>query len=79
MIYFQKINPNFQDNISKVYPHLSQKDLKHLAFLKMGMTSIDIAKAMVVKKESLRVSRNRLKKKLGLDSSQSLYDLIKGY
>ena len=78
MIHFQKINPDFHQNIIESYPNLSHKDLKHLAFLKIGMSSTDIAKAMVVKKESLRVSRNRIKKKLGLDSSQSLYDFIRG-
>jgi DNA-binding CsgD family transcriptional regulator len=43
------------------------------------MTSTDIAKAMIVKKESLRVTRNRLKKKLGLDSSQDLVDFVKEF
>lgn len=76
MIHFQKINPDFYQNISDSYPQLSQKDLKHLALIKLGMTSTEIAKAMIVQKESLRVSRNRLKKKLGLDSNQSLYDFV---
>ncbi len=43
------------------------------------MTSSDIAKAMLVKKESLRVARNRLKKKLGLDSGQLLFDFVQEY
>ncbi|AXP82799.1 PAS fold protein [Mariniflexile rhizosphaerae] len=79
MIHFKKIHPDFYNKVSITYPYLSKKDLKYLAFIKLGMTSTDIAKAMIVKKESLRVTRNRLKKKLGLDSSQDLVDFVKEF
>lgn len=79
MVHFKKIHPDFYKNISGKFPDLSKKELKHLAFIKLGMTSSDIAKAMLVKKESLRVARNRLKKKLGLDSGQYLFDFVQKY
>ncbi|WP_370091210.1 PAS domain S-box protein [Winogradskyella sp.] len=79
LIQFKQMHPNFYKNISKAYPQLTQKDIKHLAFIKIGMTSSDIANAMLVKKESLRVSRNRLKNKLGLNPSQNLYDFVQGF
>ncbi|MGS2762058.1 PAS domain S-box protein [Sinomicrobium sp. M5D2P9] len=79
MVHFKKIHPDFYKNISGKFPDLSKKELKHLAFIKLGMTSSDIAKAMLVKKESLRVARNRLKKKLGLDSRQYLFDFVQEY
>lgn len=79
MVHFKKIHPDFYKNISGKFPDLSKKELKHLAFIKLGMTSSDIAKAMLVKKESLRVARNRLKKKLGLDSGQPLFDFVQEY
>ena len=79
LIHFKKMHPNFYKNISKAHPQLSQKDIKHLAYIKLGMTSSDIANAMLVKKESLRVSRNRLKHKLGLNPSQNLYDFVQNF
>ncbi|RNL87889.1 PAS domain S-box protein [Sinomicrobium pectinilyticum] len=79
MVHFKKIHPDFYKNIFGKFPDLSKKELKHLAFIKLGMTSSDIAKAMLVKKESLRVARNRLKKKLDLDSGQSLFDFVQEY
>jgi PAS domain S-box-containing protein len=79
LIHFKKMHPSFYKKVSKAYPHLSQKDIKHLAFIKLGMTSSDIAKAMLVKIESLRVSRNRLKKKLELNSSLDLYDFVQDF
>jgi len=79
LIHFKQMHPNFYRNISKAHPQLTQKDIKHLAFIKLGMTSTDIAKAMIVKKESLRVARNRLKNKLGLDYSQDLVDFVQKF
>lgn len=44
------------------------------------MTSTDIVTAIIVKKKgSLRVSRNRLKIKLGLDNAKSLYDFERSF
>lgn len=79
LIHFKKMHPNFYKSISKAHPQLTQKDIKHLAFIKLGMTSSDIAKAMLVKKESLRVGRNRLKHKLGLNPSENLQDFVQDY
>ncbi|WP_375578631.1 PAS domain S-box protein [Marivirga tractuosa] len=76
MIHFKKVNPDFYKNISGAYPCLSENDLKYLAFIKLGMTSSDISKTMVIKKESLRVIKTRLKKKLGLNSSQDLAEFV---
>ncbi|SFW19908.1 hypothetical protein SAMN02927921_00503 [Sinomicrobium oceani] len=52
MVHFKKIHPDFYKNISGKFPDLSKNELKHLAFIKLGMTSSDIAKAMLVKKKA---------------------------
>ena len=79
LIHFKRMHPNFYTNLSNAYPQLTQKDIKHLAYIKLGLTTSDIAKAMLMKKASLRVSRNRLKNKLGLDSSLELYKFVQGF
>lgn len=76
MLHYKKVHPDFYSTLSTRYPTLSQKDMKHLAFIKIGMTSSDITRIMMVKKESLRVVRNRLKKKLNLDASQDLIAFV---
>lgn len=79
MIHFKKIHPDFYIKMSGAYPDLSEKEMKHLALIKLGMTSSDIAKTMIIKKESLRVVRNRLKKKLKLDPSQDLVQFVQEF
>ncbi len=78
MLHYKKVHPDFYSALSTRYPTLSQKDMKHLAFIKIGMTSSDISRIMMIKKESLRVVRNRLKKKLDLDASEDLTVFVKG-
>lgn len=78
MLHYKKVHPDFYTALSTRFPILSQKDLKHLAFIKIGMTSSDIARIMMIKKESLRVDRSRLKKKLGLEASEDLIAFVKG-
>lgn len=79
LIHFKEIHPDFYKNITIIYPQLSKKDIKYLAFIKLGMTSSDISKIMLVKKESLRVTKNRLKNKLGLNPSQDLINFINNF
>ena len=79
LIHFKSMHPDFYRNLSAAHPNLSKKDLKYLAFIKLGMTSTDIAKTMIIKKESLRVIKTRLKKKLGLNSHQDLNEFVKGF
>ena len=76
MMHYKKVHPDFYSKLSTHYPNLSQKDMKHLAFIKIGMTSSDVSSIMMIKKESLRVVRNRLKKKLGLSTSEDLITFI---
>jgi DNA-binding CsgD family transcriptional regulator len=79
MVHFKKIHPDFYGKILERYPDLSKKDIKHLAFIKLGMTSSEVAKTMIIKKESLRVLRSRLKKKLKLDLSEDLPTFIQNF
>ncbi|AEM70741.1 PAS sensor protein [Allomuricauda ruestringensis DSM 13258] len=79
MIHFKKMHPDFYGKILERYPNLSKKDIKHLAFIKLGMTSSEVAKIMIIKKESLRVLRSRLKKKLKLHLSEDLTTFIQNF
>lgn len=76
MMHYKKVHPDFYTKLATDHPTLSQKDMKHLALIKIGMTSSDISRIMMVKKESLRVVRNRLKKKLDLDASEDLSTFV---
>lgn len=73
----------FQDNFNIVYdnflgmlvtrfPTLKKNDLKLCAYLKMGLSSKEIASLLNTNLRSVETARYRLRKKLGLDGGENL-------
>lgn len=62
-----------------VIPALTSKDLGICAYLKMNLSSKEMASLMNVSLRGVEASRYRLRKKLGLDSEVNLTEFIMGY
>ena len=73
---FKQIHPDFYNKIQERCPKLTPSELQHLAYLRLGMNSSEISKIMSVQKQSLRVMRARLKKKLALKEDESLISFV---
>lgn len=63
---FQQVHRNFYKNLQTRFPELSPAEIKLAAFLKLNMTSKDIASITGQSIKSLEVARARLRKKLGI-------------
>lgn len=50
--------------------------MKHLAYIKLNLSSTEISRLMDVKKESLRTLGHRLKKKLNINEDIDLRDFV---
>lgn len=71
---FDSIHNDFFKIIQSKFPDLTQSELKHLAYIRMNLSSTEISRLMDVKVESLRTLRYRLKKKLNLTEDIDLRD-----
>lgn len=60
------------------YSELSQNDLKHCAYIKVKLTSKEIARIMNISPKSVQMIRYRLKKKMNLGKDDDLYEFIRG-
>lgn len=69
---FQEVHEDFFKDLLVKYPHLSNKDLKLCAYLKMNFTSKEIAPIMGISVRGVEVHRYRLRKKLDLANSENL-------
>jgi len=69
---FEEINQDFFYQLQKINPDLSAADLRLVSLIKLNMNSPDMAAILGISTDSLRVSRYRLRKKLGLDQGKSL-------
>ena len=74
--HFDQVHNNFLHNIKKAYPELSSGDLKICAYLKMNLSSKEIAQLLNISLKGVEVSRYRLRKKLGLLQSMSLTNFL---
>lgn len=63
---FNKVHPNFIQNLEKKHPRLSNNERKLCAFLLMNMSSKDISSITGQTVHSINIARSRLRNKLDL-------------
>ncbi|MFD0977608.1 helix-turn-helix and ligand-binding sensor domain-containing protein [Salinimicrobium gaetbulicola] len=77
---FKEVHEDFSKDLLESFPHLTSKDLKLCSYLKMNLTSKEIAPLMGKSVRGVEVHRYRLRKKMELDSQENLSNyLIKNF
>ena len=67
-----QIHNEFIINLSKKFPNLTQKDIKLCIYLKMNLSSKEIAPMMNISFRGVELHRYRLRKKLNLSQEENL-------
>lgn len=75
---FNHLNSKFYEYLSEKHPHLSSNDLRFCAFLKMNLSTKELAALLNVSVRSLELKRYRLRKKLDLSHDENLIDFLLG-
>ncbi|MEM1259808.1 MAG: tetratricopeptide repeat protein, partial [Bacteroidota bacterium] len=70
--YFSEVHNDFDQKLKTLYVDISEKEIRLAAFLRMNLTTKEIAATMNVLPDSILKSKYRLKKKLGLDKGTDL-------
>ena len=76
-VHFEKVHHSFFQFLRSNSPNLTESDLRHCAYIKIGLTTKEIATLFNITPASVQKSRVRLKKKLNLSKSDDLYHFIK--
>lgn len=79
MYHFNELNEGYFDRLKKEYPSLTPKDLKLCAYLKMNLTTKEMATLMNVSLRGVEASRYRLRKKLELETEENLTEFLMGF
>lgn len=74
-----QVYPGFIQAISKEKPDLTQYDLFFVSAMKMGMNTRQIAEILNISDDSVRKSRYRIKKKLGLKKEDNFLGFLHAY
>lgn len=76
---FNLIYNDFLIKLAEQYPLLKKNDLKLCAYIKMGLSSKDIASLTLSSVRSVETARYRLRKKLDLGSRENLQDFLDNF
>lgn len=74
--YFDQVHENFFKRLRLKFPELTPKDQKLCAYLRMNLTTKEIAPLLNISVRGVEISRYRLRKKLGLNSEVNLVAFI---
>ena len=73
---FDRIHENFFRNLHSTYPELTSNDLRFCAYLRLNLSSKDIAHLMNISLKGVEMARSRIRKKMGIPSSKSLTEFM---
>ena len=78
-LHFNKVHDNFLKRLKEDYPGLSNRDLRLCAYLRMNISSKEIAPLMGITYRSVEALRYRVRKKFNLQQGESLTEFIIGF
>jgi len=74
--YFSEVHNDFDQKLKTLSSDVSEKEIRLAAFLRMNLTTKEIAATLNVLPDSILKSKYRLKKKLGLDKETDLNQFL---
>ena len=75
-IHFDNVHSDFLQVLKNIYPNLSAHELELSAYLRMNLSSKEIAQLENISVRGVEISRYRLRKKLRIPSETNLFDFL---
>ena len=75
-MHFDKVHPDFFEKLKQICDHLTEENLRLCAYIKIGLTTKQIAQLLHVIPSTIFTGRYRLKKKLNLSDEEDLDKFI---
>lgn len=75
-MHFEEVHSDFFKRLRNNYVELTPKDLKLCAYLRMNLSTKEIAPLMSISVRGVEISRYRLRKKLGLEKDANLIEFM---
>ncbi|MBL6446684.1 tetratricopeptide repeat protein [Fulvivirga sp. 29W222] len=77
-LHFEKVHQGFFDRLSKTCPNITPNEQRLCAYLKMNFSTKEVSRIANVSVSAIDKSRQRLRKKLNIDSKENLVSFIQG-
>ena len=76
--HFDTVHTDLLANLKAQFPQLSANDLKLCAYLRLNLSTKEIARMLNISVRGVEISRYRLRKKLNLETSENLNEFLMG-
>lgn len=77
-LYFEQIYTGFYAKLKVNFPDITNHEMRHCALIRLNLPISECASILGISHDSVKVSRTRLRKKLGLSPNQNLAEFIMG-
>lgn len=74
--HFDKVHSGFLAELKEIHPTITSNELKLSAYLRMNLSTKEIAQLMNISVRGIEISRYRLRKKLSIDTETTLFDYL---
>lgn len=74
--YFEEVHKDFSTKAQQIFPNITTNDLRLMALMKMNLTSKEIANILNISNDGIKKARYRLRKKLDLETKDSLEEFV---
>jgi tetratricopeptide (TPR) repeat protein/DNA-binding CsgD family transcriptional regulator len=74
--YFQEVHKDFNSVVKQKFPEVTPNELRLMSLLKMNLSSKEIANILNISPAGIKKARYRLRKKLNINTDDSLQDLV---
>lgn len=75
-IHFDQVHSDFSKRLQTTFPTLTPQEMKLCAYLRLNLSTKEIAQLMHISVRGVEISRYRLRKKLELDRQENLLEFI---
>jgi DNA-binding CsgD family transcriptional regulator len=75
-MHFDEVHGDFMSRFKSRFPDLSPQEIKLSAYLRMNLSSKEIANLMNITIRGVEIARYRLRKKIQLERSENLQEFI---
>lgn len=76
-LHFEQVHPAFFQQLAVQYPQLTVHEQKTLAYIRINLSTKDIARLLNIEGKSVKMIKYRLKKKLNLTEDMDLENFVK--
>lgn len=78
-MHFEKVHPDFFKELQAKTPELTKKELKQCAYVRINLSTKEIATLLNITVRGVEKARSRIRTKMGLDKEVDLYDYLRNF